>query len=96
MRELGFHLRGHWLGFFLKKIWFELREWACQIGDLTFLGDYFDFWFFFIAHNRQAMSSLCLHLVFGGYSYFWRFGDDSFLGYTVLGTALPLVFLCRT
>lgn len=35
--------------------------------------------FFFIAHNRQALSSSCLHLVFGGYSYFWRFdfGDDS-------------------
>jgi hypothetical protein len=77
VRELGIHLGVGWVAF-LKKIRSELREWASE-GGLNIWGDYFDFRFFFIAHNRRALSSSCLHLVFGGYSYFWRFdfGDDS-------------------
>lgn len=84
MRELGIHLGVGWVAF-LKKIRSELREWASE-GGLNIWGDYFDFRFFFIAHNRRALSSSCLHLLFAWWIFIFLeilFGDDFFLGCAV-------------
>jgi len=56
-------------------------------GGLDIFGEIiFNFWFFFIAHNRRALSSSCLHLVFGGYSYFWRFDLEMILFFRLRST----------
>lgn len=58
------------------------------------------FWFLVFLYCTQQASDV---FFMSSFSVWWIFifleiwfGDDSFLGYTVLGTALPLVFLCRT
>lgn len=79
MRELRFHL-----GFFKRKSGLNWENGPIRWGTRHFGEIIFNFWFFFIAHNRRALSSSCLHLVFGGYSYFWRFDLEMILFFRLL------------